>query len=208
MAQATVFLARKRRPALRKPLQCFCAAASRAATPGCCAEQSPRIGHSSTSRVSRDADQGPEVHQRRIVQAATLFWQKPARDVSQKRTAGRVIHRFPPIPQAGEDPRDIRVDHRLRRIERKRRDGRCGVFTHSWQTAQRLHRTRDLPFPSLHHRFGGPVEIPRAAVVSQPLPEREHILFRSPGPEPRGSGILPSNAENRESPPSPSSAAA
>ena len=44
---------------------------------------------------------------------------------------------------------------------------------------------------------------------SIPAPARAPArLFPQPGPEPRGSGILPSNAENRESRPSPSFAAA
>ena len=85
----------------------------------------------------------------------------------------------------------------------------AAVFiTHPWQTAQGLHRTRDFPFRLLDNGYCGPVKIPRAAVNIPGPAKARGCPVPQPGRECQASGILPSNAEDRESPPSPSFAAA
>ena len=158
MAQATVFLARKRRPVPRKSLQCLLRGRFTGSHSGCCAEQSPRIGHSRHRGILCNADQSPEVHQRRIVQAATLFWQQPARGVSQKRTAGRVIHRF---GQFHSRARTRAMFASITGSAASNAKDAMAAAVYSPTPGRRRKASTErgtLPFPTLHHRYWRPGE--------------------------------------------------
>ena len=129
-APARVFLARKRRPCSWKSLRRLCASASLGSNSGCWAEQSSRtdildiagfVQRRSTPRVpSMPNCEGGHSFLAGVSARHLLRNARPAASSTG----------FLPIPQPREDPRDIRVDHRLCRIECKRDDGRRGIITH------------------------------------------------------------------------------
>ena len=86
------------------------------------------------------------------------------------------VRRSPPSP--GEDPRDVRVDHRHVALERERQDGPRRVRADSGQRQECIERVRQASAVRRRHPDGGLVEMLGASRIPQTLPPAQHVAER------------------------------
>ena len=122
---------------------------------------------------------GAQLHHRLIVQTRSLPVQLLFRQLGKQLLArSRIDGRIEGIPTR-EHPIDIAIDHRIGLIPRKRDNGsRCIVADSLQGTYRSIVRRKDPPM-LLHDHPGSRMHIPGPAVVAQPLPILQNLLFRS-----------------------------
>ena len=124
---------------------------------------------------SRCTLQGPEIHNRLIVESRTRLVQQFIGHLRKELLARRGIDGRIDTHPSGKYPIDIPVHHRPRHAVGKRTDGGSSIFAHPFQG--------QYPFVSggesscLGHTPGSRMQIPGAGVISQALPMLHHLVL-------------------------------
>ncbi len=81
------------------------------------------------------------------------------------------------VHQARKHPPHIPIDRRYGNSEGDRCHGSGGIGTHPRERLESLRIARDPPLESTRYLANGAVQVPGPRVVSEALPEPEHLLF-------------------------------
>ncbi len=137
------------------------------------------------ARRARGADRRAELHQGLVEASRAGEREHPSRRLPEE-LPGRtgVDRRVDPL-DAGEDARDVAVDQRLGKIEREARDRAGGVGPDAVERAKRVGVRGELAAEALDDLARSQVERPRAPVVAEPAPHREHVVDARLGEAPR-----------------------
>ena len=130
-----------------------------------------------TIRMLRHALKGAQLHHRLIMLSRMLRVHEVTGQFRKcllpLRRINRDIHR----KQAREYPEDIPVDHRIGLVPGKRNNGSRRVLPYPLQRNHILVAAGKYAAETLHNLFGRRMEVTRPAVIAQPLPIFQHLVF-------------------------------
>ena len=128
-----------------------------------------------TARRLRRALQGPKVHDGLVVGRSLSRWQQ------RLRQQGKLLLPLGAVDGCGDaevtrqNPIDIAVDNGSGQPEGYRPDGSGGVVAHTLQLLDALERLREAA--PLDNLLRSKMQVARTAVVAQPLPLAQHLVF-------------------------------
>ena len=123
----------------------------------------------------------PEVHDRLVVAARMRGIELRLRQTGEGPFSGRGVDRFGEVEEPREHPVNIAVDDGARGIVSRRTDGRGSVVAHAAQRAHVVRRHGKHPAETFDDLPGGGKQVAGAAVITQPLPEFQHLVLGSGG---------------------------
>ena len=118
-----------------------------------------------------------EVHHRLIEIGCLPFGQERLRQFGKEPLSLRGVDGGIDAEVASEYPIGVAIDGSHGQIESKRADGCCRIVAHPFQAPQPFIGLRESAFR--HHLTRSRMQVSRPAVIAQPLPQAQHIVFRS-----------------------------
>ncbi|MEY2599668.1 MAG: hypothetical protein RLZZ142_1927, partial [Verrucomicrobiota bacterium] len=128
--------------------------------------------------LARGAEEGPKFHQGGVVGAPAGFGgEKPAGKLPEEVPALGGIDGVGEVREAGEDAGDVGVDGGGGKVECEGGDGSGGVGADSREGGEVFGVLGEAALEAFEDGLGGAVEVARAGVVAQALPEGEDVLL-------------------------------
>lgn len=131
-----------------------------------------------TGRGGR-APKGSEVHDRLIVTPRIALVELRAGQFGEETPAGGGVDRLGDVEQTRQDAVNVSVHGGIRQRVGRRTDRGGRIVAHAAQRTHPGEGRREAASEVVHDLPGGGMEVPGTAVITQPLPELEHLVFRS-----------------------------
>src|SRR5205085_2181626 len=129
-------------------------------------------------RIARQTDKCAQIEKGRVVDRGLFLWDKQRSVIPQLCLSAGRIDRTSYIKQTREHSSTVRFDDWDGLIERKCRNGVCGVFSNSWQHAHFIDRCWETAAMSAFHEPCCRLKIPGARVIAESLPRVQHLRLR------------------------------
>ncbi len=124
------------------------------------------------------ADERAEFHERLIEVARPAFGDERLCELPDTALGWLLLDRGVDVEDAGQDTLHVAVHAGHLLIEGRAGDGPGGVGPHAGQSEDVGVAAGENPAVPLHDGTGGSLNVARPAVIAEPFPRLEHVLFR------------------------------
>ena len=134
-------------------------------------------GTKTTIRLTRDALQSTQLHDSLIMQSRMLLIKQKTCQLRKLLLAPRRINRRRKRKEAGEDTVNIPVENRIGQVVGKRDDSRRRIIANSLERTYFVIRSGKYSTKIPTNSPRGLEQIPRPAIIPQPLPIPQHFVL-------------------------------